>query len=245
MTNDKQTALAAIQKINAVEGFDPTPLAVEYTDFNEKETRLRLPVMEQLAWFWLKYPEGRVATSVVPAKDCFVATARIYPHYTNPPEHYLAEATVSRGYIPDKPTISPREWAQTAAIGRALQYAGFGLQFSAAGDSFDDPAVNELGGIIWSNDSEPHQPQEPDASAEIDKQSTPPAPRQGKQPKVDPLTKAKRMPCPIAKYNGKTLGDVLEIDQNAIVWVATKFSGDPEISAAAKLICDTAMQESA
>ena len=53
------------------------------------------------------------------------------------------------------------------------------------------------------------------------------------------------MPCPIAKYSGKTLGEVLEQDQKAIVWVATKFSGDAEISAAAKLICDTAMQESA
>lgn len=46
MTNDKQAALAVIQTINAVDGFDPTPLAVEYTDFNEKETRLRLPVMQ-------------------------------------------------------------------------------------------------------------------------------------------------------------------------------------------------------
>ena len=31
MTNDKQAALAVIQTINAVDGFDPTPLAVEYT----------------------------------------------------------------------------------------------------------------------------------------------------------------------------------------------------------------------
>lgn len=245
MTNDKQAALAVIQTINAVDGFDPTPLAVEYTDFNEKETRLRLPVMQQLAWFRLKYPEGRVATSVMPAKDCFVATARVYPHYTNPPEQYLAEATVSRGYLPDKPTISPREWAQTAAIGRALQYAGFGLQFSAAGDAFDSPAVDELGGIVWSGDSAPHQPQTLDGSIDTGEHAKPPVPPQPKPTEEDPLTKAKGMPCPIAKYSGKTLGEVLEQDQKAIVWVATKFSGDAEISAAAKLICDTAMQESA
>ena len=30
MNDGKQAALSAIQKINAVEGFDPTPLAVEY-----------------------------------------------------------------------------------------------------------------------------------------------------------------------------------------------------------------------
>ena len=149
MKDEKQAALAAIQQINAVDGFDPSPLAVEYADLNTHEKRLRLPVMGQLAWFWLKHPEGRVAVTVTPAKECFIATARIYANYTNPSDQYLAEATASRGYLPDKPTVSPREWAQTAAIGRALQYAGFGLQFAAAGDAFDMPAVDELSGIVW------------------------------------------------------------------------------------------------
>lgn len=158
MNDGKQAALSAIQKINAVEGFDPTPLAVEYVDLNTQEKRSRLPVMAQLAWFRLKYPEGRVSVAVTAAKDCFVATARVYPSYTNPPEQYLSEATASRGYQADKPTVSPREWAQTAAIGIALRNAGFGLQFSAAGDSFDSPAVDELGGIIWSGEDEPQAP---------------------------------------------------------------------------------------
>ena len=54
-----------------------------------------------------------------------------------------------------------------------------------------------------------------------------------------------RMPCSIIKYSGKTLGDVLRMDPHAILWVANKFSGDPNISAAAKLICEQAMEESA
>ena len=81
MNDGKQAALSAIQKINAVEGFDPTPLAVEYVDLNTQEKRSRLPVMAQLAWFRLKYPEGRVSVAVTAAKDCFVATARVYPSY--------------------------------------------------------------------------------------------------------------------------------------------------------------------
>ena len=48
MNDGKQAALSAIQKINAVEGFDPTPLAVEYVDLNTQEKRSRLPVMAQL-----------------------------------------------------------------------------------------------------------------------------------------------------------------------------------------------------
>ena len=74
-SEERQAAINAIAAINAVEGFDPAPLAVEYTDLNTKESRSRLPVMAQLAWFRLKYPEGRIAISVTSAKDCFVATA--------------------------------------------------------------------------------------------------------------------------------------------------------------------------
>ena len=150
-TQSKQAAMEALHKINAVEGFDPSALAVEYTDLNSTnggEKRLRLPVMVQIGWFRLKYPEGRIAVSVTVGKECFVATARVYHHYSAPVEQFLAEATASRGYLPDKPTVSPREWAQTAAVGIALRNAGFGLQFGAAGDSFDSPVVDELGSIM-------------------------------------------------------------------------------------------------
>ncbi len=127
MNNEEnQAALAVIKGINAVEGFDPTPLAVEYADLNTGEKRLRLPVMAQLAWFRLKYPEGRIAVSVTAGKDCFIATARVYNHFTAPVDQFLAEATASRGYLADKPTVSPREWAQTAAVDIALRNAGFG-----------------------------------------------------------------------------------------------------------------------
>lgn len=109
--DEKQSAMSMIQRINAVEGFDPTPLAVEYSDMNSGEKRLRLPVKVQIAWFWLKNPDGRIAVSVTPAKDCFVATARIYNHRTDPTDQFVSEATASRGYLPDKPSVSPREWA--------------------------------------------------------------------------------------------------------------------------------------
>ena len=100
MSNDlnKQATVAAIERINAVEGFDPSVLAVDYSDLSSNETRRRLPVMSQMAWFRLKYPEGRIAVTVTAAKDCFVASARIYAHYNLPPDQYLAEATASRAY---------------------------------------------------------------------------------------------------------------------------------------------------
>ena len=55
-----------ISSINAVEGFDPVPYAVDYTDLTTGETRKRLPVMIQMAWFRLKYPEGKISVEVSP-----------------------------------------------------------------------------------------------------------------------------------------------------------------------------------
>ena len=224
---DRSAVLAIINSINAVEGFDPTLLAVDYTDMNTGETRKRLPVMAQMAWFRLKYPEGRFTLSVIAGKDCFVATAKIYSHYTNPQDQYLSEATASRGPHPFKPSISAREWAQTAALGIALRNAGFGLQFHAAGECLDEPAVNELGQTTQ------------DTAASGTGESTSEQPVfEAEQQEDDPIEKAMKTSCPIKKYSGKTLGDVIAYDPGAIVWVANKFTGDPAISAAAKLLCE-------
>ena len=158
-------------------------------------------------------------------------------------DQFLAEATASRGYLPDKPTISPREWAQTAAVGIALRNAGFGLQFGAAGDAFETPAVDELGGIIWTG--EPTDVLSPNISASPSSPAPSAPPAAAPQPTETPLEQALKKPCPISKYTGKTLGDVLKMDPKALVWVANKFTGDAEISAAAKLICEQAAAQSA
>lgn len=223
----KEEQYQKLCEINWVEGFDPAAFAVEYTDMNTGEVRKRLPVMIQMAWFRLKYPEGRIAVEVVPAKDCFVAKARVYPNYQDGPECYLAEATASRGPDPEHPSVSSREWAQTAAVGVALRNAGFGLQFAAAGDAFLTEAPDEL-----------------DAAQETPKE------HQSQPVKTEPspeerLQQAMNTPCPITKYKGKTLGDVLTLDPRAISWVATKFTGNSQISEAAKLLCDYALEQTA
>lgn len=231
-SNDKAAMLAMIEKINQVEGFDPAPFAVDFTDLNTNETRKRLPVMIQMAWFRLKYPEGKIAVQVTPSKDgVFVATARVYPSYKDPVEFYLAEGTASRSYLADKPSVSPREWAQTAAVGIALRNAGFGLQFAMAGEDFEEIAPNELGAST-AQDQKPAEPQPEDTyTVEEPAELTP----------EQKMEKALQLPCPITRYNGKTLGDVLATDQNAIKWLATKFTGDEKIKEAATMICEYAL----
>ena len=166
---------------------------------------------------------------VTPAKDCFVAKARVYPSYRDGPECYLAEATASRGPDPAHPSVSPREWAQTAAVGVALRNAGFGLQFGAAGEEIAEKAPEELG-----------SPTEASAPAAVEEEYA--------VEELSPEERVKQamgLPCPITKYTGRTLGDVLSMDPKAIHWIANKFTGNAEISAAAKLICEYAREQAA
>ena len=124
---------------------------MDYNDPANGMTYKRLPVMAQMAWFRLKYPEGRIAFSgiaekVTPAGEpVYAVTARVYPDYRLGPECFLAEGTATRGYCREKPSVSPKEWTQTAVIGVALRNAGFGLQFQIAGEEFPEVAPDELG----------------------------------------------------------------------------------------------------
>ena len=68
--------LLATCKINAIEGFDPSQFAIEYTDLKTNETRKYLPVVIRLAWFRLKYEKGKVSVRVEPEGEGFVATAK-------------------------------------------------------------------------------------------------------------------------------------------------------------------------
>lgn len=271
---DKAAMRAVISTINAVEGFDPEPFAVEYTDLESRETRKRLPVMIQMAWFRLKYPEGKITTKVTNGKDCFVVTARIYPSYKDSDDCYLAEATASRGYLAEKPSVSPREWAQTAAVGIALRNAGFGLQFGMAGEDFPEVAPDELGlmegsaGIQTETGAdisapEPMQMQTQEAETQISQNVTAMPASQIQQPVAqvsetqqgtvpqepvqqeltyeERIQQAMSMPCPIKKYAGKTLGDLVVTDPKALNWIVNKFHDDKGTNEAARLICEYAL----
>ena len=274
---DKAAMRNVIATINAVEGFDPEPFAVEYADLESGETRKRLPVMIQMAWFRLKYPEGKITTKVTNGKDCFVATARVYPSYKDGGDCYLAEATASRGYLAEKPSVSPREWAQTAAVGIALRNAGFGLQFGMAGEDFPAVAPDELG-MLEDGPGAPVENTEAGAEEPVIQQtSMQPQPVESQTPQnvtempadqmqqsavpgsatqqntvsqepiqqeltyEERIQKAMGMPCPIKKYAGKTLGDLVVTDPKALNWIVNKFHDDKGTNEAARLICEYAL----
>ena len=225
MNQDQTVDTSVLEQINAVEGFDPRPFAVDYTDLGTGQTRKRLPVMIQMAWFRLRYPEGKISVEVTQVHDCFVAKARVYPNYRDPVECYLAEATASRGRCQDKPSVSP----------------GFGLQFSAAGEDFSSTAPDEFT-MDLVTDPAPEEPAHTRLAAPV---APPPPPAPRELTPEEKLEAAMRLPCPIRKFSGKTLGDLVSLDPKSLVWLANKYTHSEEISAAAKLICESALNECA
>lgn len=243
-SNDKTAMLAVIGKINEVAGFDPSVFAVDYTDLTTGEVRKRLPVMTQIAWFRMKYPEGKIVVNTVPNGDCFVATARIYPSYKDGENEFLAEATASRAPAADKPSVSPREWAQTAAIGVALRNAGFGLQFAIAGEDFSELAPDELGSSKPTPVADTNSA--PEAVQEEEKATTVVTEMPKREPTLEErYQEAIGLICPLPKFAGRTLGDVVNVEPNFIKWLAEKYTGDEKIKKAAKDICEYAMRQAA
>lgn len=243
-SNEKTAMLAVIGKINEVAGFDPSVFAVDYTDLLTGEVRKRLPVMTQIAWFRMKYPEGKIAVSAVPNGDCFVATAKIYAHYKDDENQFLAEATASRAPAADKPSVSVREWAQTAAIGVALRNAGFGLQFAIAGEDFSELAPDELSALKTTLVAETNSA--PVAVQEEEKTSAVVTEMPKREPTLEErYQEAIGLVCPLTKFAGRTLGDVANVEPGFIKWLAEKYTGDEKLKSAAKDICEYAKRQAA
>ncbi len=247
-SNEKAAMMPYIEDINKIEGFDPAPFAIDYTDLKTGEVRKRLPVVIRIAMFRMKHLQGKIAVQATAVKDGFVAQARVYLNYKDGPDEFLAEASAFRGACPDKPSVSPREWAQTAAVGIALRNAGFGVQFDVAGEDVVETMDDELTGSTETSDAgvkpditSSGSEKSPDAEYTV-------APTYNAEPTKEltleeRVREAMKVPCPIAKFNGRPLGEVLREDQNAVVWTATKFSGDEKIREAAQLICEYAMEQ--
>ena len=239
-----------LSTINAVEGFNPEDYAVDYTDLNTKETRKRLPVIAQIAWFRLKYPLGKIALKTEQKGGLFIAYARIHPDYRDPVDAFLSEATASRTKSEDMPSVAPREWAQTAAIGIALRNAGFGLQFSMAGESFSANAPDEFaldvgsGAVTFANESDRAENGMSTVTA------APPAATPDEAPPKELTAEEKfqlacKVPCTLKKYEGRTLGDLMLLDRNFLVYIATKYEGNEKLKEAAKIICEYAASNAA
>lgn len=148
------------------------------------------------------------------------------------------------------PSVAPREWAQTAAIGIALRNAGFGLQFSMAGESFSANAPDEFaldvgsGAVTFANESDGAENGTPSVTA-AEPASTPVEAPPKELSAEEKFQLACKVPCTLKKYEGRTLGDIMYLDRNFLVYIATKYEGNEKLKEAAKIICEYAASNAA
>ena len=131
--------------LNRVEGFEPLEFARTIKQ-EDQEDQLYLDVKYRKLWFRLANPLGRISSHIVWFNEnVALAEAKIYLNYTDAPENYIANA-FSMKFRSEDPKFGDKflEMAETAAVGRALSDAGYGVQFADVGES-NDPAQVDAG----------------------------------------------------------------------------------------------------
>ena len=139
---DRSEAVAAL---NRVEGFNPMELARKLSKEGQ-EDQLYLDVKYRKLWFRLVHPLGKIVSSIRSfTENMAIVEARIYLDKCDEQENYIANA-FSQKFRTSDPNFGDKflEMAETAAVGRALSDAGFGLQFADVGEA-DDPMQVDAG----------------------------------------------------------------------------------------------------
>lgn len=135
----------AVAALNKVEGFDPVELARKIQNEGQEE-QLYLDVKYRKLWFRLVHPLGKVISRIVSfTENMALVEARVYLDKCDAADNYIANS-FSQKFRTDDPLFGDKflELAETAATGRALSDAGFGLQFADVGEE-NDPAQVDAG----------------------------------------------------------------------------------------------------
>ncbi len=123
-----------ILNLNKVDGFDPTKYLIKIQQDNNIIEYLR--VKHRILWFRLKYPNGKIVKKIVELNEKFcVVEAKIYAKTTDHEDNCISNGLAQRYYTTDKLGDRYVELAETASVGRALESAGFGTQFSLENDN--------------------------------------------------------------------------------------------------------------
>lgn len=134
---------AAVAALNQVEGFNPVELARKIGNEGQEE-QLYLDVKYRKLWFRLVHPAGKVISSIVNLTETMaIVEARVYLDKADSGDNYIANS-FSQKFRSQDPQFGDKflELAETAAIGRALADAGFGLQFADVGEENDPTQVD-------------------------------------------------------------------------------------------------------
>jgi len=262
----------AVKELNRVDGFDPTKVMrriVEPLEDGTSSERCYLDVAYRKLWFRLKYPQGAIKKFVREITDQFaIVEAKVYLDRSDPADNYIANAIVKRYFNPeDKLGDKYLELAETAAVGRALADAGFGIQFADSSESMDPNVVDTPVGLpqgvkvntITGEVMQTPQPTAP-AAANAETKNTgnnlaaqtavpmnSPAPSFTMEMPMEAimpmmtLDYATKFIVDCGVYKGKTLGQVAMEKPSALEWYVNSYKGKNNIlRAAAKFLLDRA-----
>lgn len=135
--------VSEINQLNKVEGFDPR----KYMRLIQNEGqagKYYLDVAYRKLWFRLKYPQGKIVKKLIKlTENVAIVEARVYLDRNDEEANYISNALAQK-YLTNDEKFGAKyvELAETAAVGRALSDAGFGLQFADKEMDFD-PEVTE------------------------------------------------------------------------------------------------------
>ena len=120
-----------IRNLNRIEGFDPRQYMRNLTG-SDGTVKQYLDVVYRKLWFRLKNPEGKIVKKLLKlTEQTAIVEARIYLNKTDPEDSYIASAFAQKFSNQDEQFGAKfLELAETAAVGRALADAGYGLQFA-------------------------------------------------------------------------------------------------------------------
>lgn len=137
-----------IKNLNRVEGFDPRKFMRTLTG-DDGTTKQYLDVVYRKLWFRLKNPDGKIVKKILKLTDqTAIVEARVYLRKDDAEESYIASALAQK-YFERESQFGPKyvELAETAAVGRALADAGYGLQFADLEGEIDPNVVEAPLGI--------------------------------------------------------------------------------------------------
>lgn len=134
----------AVAALNRVDGFHPMELARKIGEEGQEE-QLYLDVKYRKLWFRLVNPAGKIISRIITfTENMAVVEARIYLDKCDQEDNYVANS-FSQKFRSDDPKFGDKflEMAETAAVGRALSDAGYGVQFADVGEENDPAQVDQ------------------------------------------------------------------------------------------------------
>ena len=132
-----------VRNLNRIEGFDPRQYMRNLT-VSDGTVKQYLDVVYRKLWFRLKNPDGKIVKKLLKlTEQTAIVEARVYLNKTDPEDSYIASAFAQKFSNQDEQFGAKfLELAETAAVGRALADAGYGLQLADL-EGEQDPNVVE------------------------------------------------------------------------------------------------------